>query len=130
MDFLMDTHTLIWFIEASSKIPHNVREMLTQPDVTVYLSSVSLWEIAIKSSLGKLDLKASFNKLLLDLYNTDIAILQIEDEYLKILHKLPWIHRDPFDRLIISTALSEGLTIVTADEAIQKYDVAWAWNAK
>jgi len=77
--------------------------------------------------LGKLELKSSFDKLLSDLNSTNINILHIENEYLQMLTKLPLIHKDPFDRLLVSTALSEGLTIVTADENIQKYDVPWIW---
>ena len=101
--------------------------MLKFPGNSVYLSSASLWEIAIKTSLGKLELKKSFEKLLVDLNSTDIVILQIENEYLKKLTALPAIHKDPFDRLIIATALAEDLTIITADENIQKYDVSWIW---
>ena len=127
MKYLLDTHTLIWFIEASSKISNEIKENLKFPGNSVYLSSVSLWEIALKASLGKLDLKGSFDKLLSDLSDTDIIILQIENDYLKKIAALPAIHKDPFDRLIISTALAEGLTIVTADENIQKYDILWVW---
>ena len=125
--YLLDTHTLIWLIESSSKVPKEIRERLKSPEVIVFLSSVSLWEIAIKTSLGKLGLKAPFEKLLSDLNKTDIVILQIENEYLRSLATLPLIHKDPFDRLLISTALTEGLTILTADENIQKYDVSWIW---
>jgi len=127
MKYLLDTHTLIWLIEASSKVSNGIREKLKFHGNSIFLSSASLWEIAIKSSLGKLELKSSFDKLLSDLNDTNINILQIEDEYLQILTKLPWIHKDPFDRLLISTALAEGLTIVTADENIQKYDISWVW---
>jgi len=78
-------------------------------------------------SLGKLELKSSFDKLLSDLRGTDIRILQIEHKYLQINRKLPWIHKDPFDRLLISTALADSLTIITADENMRKYDVPWLW---
>ena len=127
MKYLLDTHTLIWLIEASSKVSSDIRERLKYPGNPVYLSSASLWEIAIKSSLGKLELQSPFDKLLSDLAGTNINILQIEHEYLRKLAELPYIHKDPFDRLLIATALVEDLTIITADENIQKYDVPWVW---
>ena len=127
MKYLLDTHTLIWLIEASSKISSEIKEALRFPGNSVYLSSASLWEIAIKTGLGRLDLKKPFEKLLIDLKSTNIVILQIENEYLQKLSVLPAIHKDPFDRLLISTALAENLTIITADENIQKYDVSWIW---
>ena len=125
--YLLDTHTLIWLIEASSKISVEIRENLKLPGNLAFLSSASLWEIAIKTSIGKLELKLPFDKLLSDIRNTDIIILQLEDDYLRNLITLPLIHKDPFDRLLISTAIVEGLTIITADENIQKYDVSWIW---
>jgi len=127
MKYLLDTHTLIWLLEASSKVSNNIKEELRFPGNSVYLSSISLWEIAIKSSLGKLDMRASFDKLLTSLYSTNINILQVENEYLRNVMTLPWIHKDQFDRLLISTALVEGLTIITTDENIQKYNVSWVW---
>ena len=83
MKYLLDTHTLIWLLEASSKVSSAIRERLRFPGNQVYLSAVSLWEIAIKTTIGKLNLKSPFNKLLTDLQNTDIIILQIENEYLQ-----------------------------------------------
>jgi len=127
MKYLLDTHTLIWLIEASSKVSSDIKEKLKFPGNQIYLSSVSLWEIAIKSSLGRLELKSPFNKLLSDLNSTNITILQIENDYLEKLTTLPLIHKDPFDRLLISTALVEGMTIITTDENIQKYTVPWIW---
>jgi len=127
MKYLLDTHTLIWLIEASSKVSPEIRVALKFPGNSIYLSSASLWEIAIKTSLGKLDLKNPFEKLLDDLNSTNIVILQIETEYLKKIAALPQIHKDPFDRLLIATAIAEDLTIITADENIQKYDVSWVW---
>ena len=127
MKYLLDTHTLIWLIEASSKVSSDIKVKLKFPGNQIYLSSVSLWEIAIKSSLGKLELKSPFSKLLSDLNSTNITILQIENDYLEKLTTLPLIHKDPFDRLLISTALVEGMTIITTDENIQKYTVPWIW---
>ncbi len=125
MKYLLDTHTLIWLIEASPKVPLKVKEELS--DHSIFLSSVSLWEIAIKITLGKLKLQISFDELLTELSSTNIQLLHIKNEYLTQLLHLPAIHRDPFDRLLVSTALAEGLTLVSADENIHQYPVAWIW---
>jgi PIN domain nuclease of toxin-antitoxin system len=127
MKYLLDTHTLIWLIEAPSRISLKTKQILTSSENSIYLSSASLWEIAIKTSLGKLSLESPFEKLLDDLISTDITILQIENDYLMKLTTLPEIHKDPFDRLLIATALTEDLTIITTDENIHKYDVSWLW---
>ena len=124
MKYILDTHALIWLIESSPKISSKIKKEMKNPSNLIFLSSVSLWEIAIKTGLGKLELKMPFIKLLKDLKNTNINILQIENSYLTGLSVLPKIHKDPFDRLIISTAIIENLTIVTADENIRKYGVS------
>jgi PIN domain nuclease of toxin-antitoxin system len=114
-------------MESPRKIPPKIKKLVRFPRNITCLSSASLWEIAIKMNLGKLELSRSLEDLLADLDSTDIEVLQIEHEYLKELATLPQIHKDPFDRLLIATAKAEGMTIVTADENIHKYDVAWVW---
>lgn len=127
MSYLLDTHVLIWYFEDSLNIQERIVKLIDSDANKKYICSASLWEIAIKTSIGKLDLKLSFNKLLKEIAHSDLVILQIEDEYLKRLSKLPFLHKDPFDRLIVSTALVDKLTIITADENIQKYNVPWVW---
>ena len=127
MRYLLDTHAVIWYFEDSSKITPTVNEIIDNPKNTIYVSSVSLWEIAIKLSLRKLTVNFTFDELIDDIKNGDYCILQIDDEYLKGLLALPHIHKDPFDRLLITTALVEDLTIITIDEKIQKYDISWIW---
>ena len=127
MNYLLDTHTMIWYLEDVSKISSKVKEILKSTDAKKHFSSVSLWEIVIKVSLGKLNLSILFDELVAIITNSDVNILQIESEYLKHLSLLPYIHKDPFDRIIIATALADSLTIITADDNIQKYDVPWIW---
>ena len=127
MRYLLDTHVVIWHFEDLPKITPAVNKIIDSPANSIYISSVSLWEIAIKLNLGKLTVNFTFDELIGDIKNGDFYILQIEDEYLQGLSDLPFIHKDPFDRLLISTALAEDLTIITADENIQKYDVSWVW---
>ena len=127
MKYLIDTHVIIWLAKDSFEIPMSIKELIENPENDIYICSVSLWEIAIKMNLGKLDLKQPLSELLSDIKNSGFNILQIEDKYLSSLLELPYIHKDPFDRLIISTALVEGLSIITTDENIKKYDVPWVW---
>jgi PIN domain nuclease of toxin-antitoxin system len=127
MKYLLDTHAIIWYFEASPELPKKIRDIIHNNETSIYISSVSLWEIAIKINLGKLNLKLQLDELLSIIKNRDFNILQIEDEYLTGLSVLPYIHKDPFDRLLISTALSDNLTIITIDENIQKYNVNWVW---
>ena len=127
MKYLIDTHVIIWLAINSFELPKDIKELIELPENDIYICSASLWEIAIKVNLGKLDLKQPLDKLLNDIKTAGFNILQIEDEYVCNLLTLPYIHKDPFDRLIISTALAEGLTIITIDENIQKYDVPWIW---
>jgi len=127
MRYLIDTHVIIWLAKDSCELPKSIRKLIENPENDIYICSASLWEIVIKMSLGKLDLKLPLDKLLFDIKTGGFNILQVEDIYLSMLLKLPYIHKDPFDRLLISTALVEGLVIVTVDENIQKYDVPWIW---
>ena len=127
MKYLLDTQAVIWYYEISPKLPKSIEDLIDDASIDVYICSASLWEIAIKTNLGKLSLKLPLDDLLYSIRNRDFHILHIEDEYLNGLMKLPYIHKDPFDRLIISTALAEDLTIITIDESIRKYDVPWVW---
>ena len=92
-----------------------------------YVSVASLWEVAIKMNIGKYSFDGGFSAFRELVKNNGFTVLQIEDEHMERLFALPLIHRDPFDRLIITTALAEDLTIITIDENIQKYDVNWIW---
>jgi len=127
MRYLVDTHVIIWLSTDSYNLPNRIIELIESSENEIYVCSVSLWEIAIKLNLGKLDLKRPLKMLFDDMNADGFNILPIEDQYLCGLLDLPYIHKDPFDRLIISTAMAEGLTIITADENIQKYDVPWVW---
>ena len=127
MKYLLDTHAVIWYYENSSELPEKIEELIDNPAISIYICSVSLWEIAIKINLRKLNLKLPLDEFLNNIKNREFNILQIEDKYLQILSTLPFIHKDPFDRLLISAALAEDLTIITIDENIQKYDISWIW---
>jgi len=127
MKYLLDTHAVIWYMGNSPKLPSKMKEIIGSEDNGIYLCSVSLWEIAIKVSLGKLESSLTFDGLLDKIESSRIRLLQIEYEHLKKLAALPVLHKDPFDRQLVAAALVENLTIITVDTHIQNYDVPWIW---
>ena len=127
MNYLLDTHAILWYFEDSSELPSKIVEIIDNPDISIYVSSVSLWEITLKMNLNKLDFSMTLDELIKIIESRDFNIIQIENEYLRKLSELPFIHKDPFDRMIISTAISEDLTIITVDENIHKYSVSCVW---
>ena len=124
MKYLLDTHTILWFLNGE-KLSAKTKELILNGEN--YISVVSLWEVAIKMNIGKYSFDGGFSAFRELVKNNGFTVLQIEDEYMERLFALPVVHRDPFDRLIITTALAEDLTIITIDENIQKYDVSWIW---
>lgn len=128
MDLLLDTHSFIWFLNGNEQLPKGLKSSIADTTNKCFLSIASLWEIAIKSSLGKLELKGNFNRIASFLTDNDIEILPITFEHLQHLIQLPFHHRDPFDRIIIAQALTEGLAIATGDEIFPDYGVNCIWT--
>ena len=123
---LIDTHTLIWLLSASDKLSDKAKEMLKSGDKT-YVSIASIWEIAIKQSIGKLELTYSVDDIVNKCQSYKIDILPIKPAHIEYIKSLPFIHRDPFDRLLISQAKIEELTFISKDENIAKYDITVVW---
>lgn len=115
MSYLLDTHTYLWFIAGDRKLSRNVKAIIQDIETPCYLSIASLWEITIKKQLGKLELGIELKELFQYAKRNKIEILSIEFVHLLQLAKLPRIHGDPFDRLLISQAQSEKLTILSSD---------------
>ena len=128
MKLLLDTHTALWLFNEYEKLSHTAQDLLMDESNALYISIVSAWEVAIKYSLGKLTEFPEGVKLFFEeIYDCPIEIVGVMPQYIEAVEKLPYIHRDPFDRLIISTALCEDMTIISADDNIQKYDVKCIW---
>lgn len=128
MKYLLDTHTLLWFLQGDKKLSDKARQFIDNPNNEKFLSVVSLWEIAIKVSLEKLVLDKSFERLFPEqLHFNRIQILDITVDSLIKLTTLPFHHRDPFDRLIIAQALVEYLPIIGADAAFDAYGISREW---
>ena len=128
MNILLDTHTALWFLAGDQRLSRRARDMIESDDNVRVLSDASLWEIAIKQSLGKLKLLEPFeSRLMTALKRNAIDSLPIEKSHIFGVASLPFHHRDPFDRLLISSARVEGLPIVTDDPVLRKYMVEVIW---
>jgi PIN domain nuclease of toxin-antitoxin system len=126
MKILLDTHIFLWFISGDSRLSANIRDTIRDNDNEVYLSVVSIWESIIKYQLGKLPLPESPETYLpkqRDLHQ--IVSIVIDEQSVTKLARLPLLHRDPFDRMIICQALQHNLVIATVDEAIRAYSVSF-----
>jgi len=125
MRILLDTHIFLWFISGDTQLSTDVRDAIRNPDNDVYLSAVSVWEAIVKYQLGKLPLPENPETYLpkqRDLHQ--IASLVLDESSVIQLAKLPPLHRDPFDRMLICQALQNSLTIATVDTAIRAYSVS------
>ena len=127
MRVLLDTHTLIWFTEGNDRLSERAKSEISNVNNDNFISMVSLWEIVIKSSNGKLELKQTFNKLNQFLSLNNIQILNIQVNHLTALLSLPHHHKDPFDRLLIAQAISENLLIISADRHFDAYSINVIW---
>lgn len=128
MKLLLDTHTALWLFNEHEKLSTTAKDLLLDENNELHISIASAWEIAIKHSLGKLtEFPGGVRLFLFAINENPIEIIGVLPEYVEKVEKLPYIHRDPFDRIIISSALCEDMTIVTADENIHRYAVKYVW---
>lgn len=128
MQYLLDTHVIIWLTGVDEwKLSPKSKEIILHGQNDLYLSVVSIWEIALKVNKNKLNLGISMEELIEKIIKSGINITSLSTLYILGLASLPNFHSDPFDRLIVSTALAENLVILTADDNLKKYPVKWAW---
>jgi PIN domain nuclease of toxin-antitoxin system len=128
MKLLLDTHTLLWFISGDSKLSLAARLLIEDGANNKFVSVVSLWEIAIKYGLGRLNLSDDFEKLFPYHLNINgFEQLAIENKHFYEFIKLPRHHSDPFDRLLIAQTISEGMSIISVDSAFDNYSVSRFW---
>ena len=124
MRLLLDTHVFLWYIDANPQLPNAFRDAIRDPANEIHLSVVSVWEAVIKHGLGKLQIPAPPADFLPVQRDThQISSLILEEAALIHLAKLPHLHKDPFDRILIAQALQHGLTFVTMDDDIRPYPV-------
>ena len=129
MRLLLDTCTFLWIVAGAPELSDRARRAFTAPDNEVYLSAVSAWEIAVKHGLGRLPLPSPPSDFVPEMRQRHgIAPLALSEEAALLLGKLPAIHRDPFDRMLVAQAQTEGLRLVTHDRTLEPYgaDILWA----
>ena len=127
MEFLLDTHTFLWFAFGDEKLPIQIQDKIKNLKNSCFVSVASMWEISIKQRLGKLNSTLSIDKLFKLAEKNQIEILQISSEHLMKLSKLPLHHNDPFDRLIISQSIAEKLILISKDTEFAQYQIKLIW---
>lgn len=128
MNILIDTQAIIWFAENNSQLSAKARSAMEDEDNDCFVSMASFWEISIKMNLGKLNI----NNLMLSEFMDEVAengfpTLDIRRDHVLENEKLPLLHRDPFDRLIIAQAISESMVVISSDPAFDLYPVQRIW---
>lgn len=118
MNVLLDTHLLLWWLNDSDDLSGRAREIISSPGNTIFISAVTLWEIRLKQSLGKLTLPSGFEAAWAD---GSFEPLPLTAAHTCGIGGLPWHHRDPFDRMLVAQAVAEGLTFLTADRTLTAY---------
>ncbi len=128
MTYLLDTHALLWYLNDDLQLSAHAKACIESAENDILVSIVSLWEIEIKASLGKLRLRTSIEEIHAAIIRQGIYELPISVNHLVRLHTLPFHHRDPFDRLLIVQAIEEGADIISADRNFPLYPVRVLWE--
>ncbi len=128
MKFLIDTHTLLWIVTDDKKLSETANKLYLNSDNLIFVSLASIWEMAIKISIRKLSIEEPLNDFIQNqIKGNDIRILNIEIEHILRLENLPFYHRDPFDRLIISQSMSENIPVLSSDKVFDRYPIKRIW---
>ncbi len=127
MPLLLDTHAIIWYLEGDKQLSEIARKRLDDQSERRCVSVISIWEIAVKINVGKLEIKKPFDGLERFLIANAFEWLPLNFEHAQSYLNLPLVHRDPFDRMLIAQAITEGLTIVTRDPHFPDYGIPILW---
>ena len=128
MRLLLDTHAFLWFVGGDPQITPHARQLIEDPANQSLLSMASLWEMAIKLSIGKLGFGQSFESFVSEqLSGNGMELLGIALPHLAVVASLPFHHRDPFDRLLVAQAMHEQMPMISADPAFDAYGIRRLW---
>lgn len=121
MKLLLDTHLLLWAAGSPDRLPATAQTLLKDPQNELFFSAASLWEIVIKRGLGRSDFQVDARVLRRELLDNGYQELAITSEHSVSIDSLPPLHKDPFDRILVSQAIVEGITLLTADALVAQY---------
>lgn len=128
MKLLIDTHAFLWFIEGNPNLSNTARSLIEDESNQRFLSIASLWEMSIKVSMSKLILQMSFADLVeQQVCKNAIELLEIRAEHLDQLAKMPFHHKDPFDRLIVAQSIVESMAVLSKDSTFGSYSITLLW---
>lgn len=128
MRVLLDTCTFLWIIAGAKELSPSAAQVFADPSNEILLSVVSVWELSVKHSLGKLPLPASLDRFVLEQREKHgITVLPLDERAIFHLHKLPALHRDPFDRMLICQAIEHDCLLLTPDPLIAQYPLRTQW---
>ena len=124
MRLLLDTHALLWFQAGDRRLSQTARRAIEADDAELLVSAASVWEMAIKASLGRLRLSDPVEAYMTKKIAQGYRMLPVSWAHAAKVEALPWHHRDPFDRLLVAQAAEDGYTVVTRDSALDAYGIA------
>jgi len=127
VNLLLDTHVFLWFVAGDQRLSANARRAMEAADAELFLSAASIWEMAIKSSLGRLTLPLPLDEYIAEKLTQGFRVLPVDWAHTAAVEKMPFHHRDPFDRLLIAQATAEDLPLVSADPELRAYKVKLIW---
>jgi PIN domain nuclease of toxin-antitoxin system len=128
MKYLLDTHTAFWYLAGRAELSTKAKAAIDDSENEIFVSIVSAWEIAIKRSLGRQNTSLCSSAEFFDeIGASGFRFLPLEQRHVCLIETMPFHHRDPFDRLLIATAMADDLTFLSADKNVPKYDVRWLW---
>jgi PIN domain nuclease of toxin-antitoxin system len=128
VNVLIDTHALLWIAGDENKVSARARSVFLNPRNGLYFSAANLWEMAIKISIKKLNLGSTLDDFIEDhIVGNGILLLPIKPSHVVRIATMPFIHRDPFDRLMVAQALAENMRILSSDRQLDGYSIQRIW---
>ena len=127
MKYILDTHVVLWVAENSSMLSEKVKAVILDEGTEKYVSLASAWEVAIKLHTNRLTIHGGLSEFFRMIDDNGFFTLSVERDHISHLARLPDHHRDPFDRLLVATAISENATLITIDAKIHQYNVSHLW---
>jgi PIN domain nuclease of toxin-antitoxin system len=127
VNLLLDTHAFLWFVTGDERLSARARQAMENADAELFLSAASIWEMAIKSCLGRLTLPAPLSEYVAEKLEHGFRVLPVDWTHAVAVEKMPFHHRDPFDRLLVAQAVAEGMPLVSADPEFRAYKVKVIW---